>query len=245
MANIPLTRGQIFWGALGLLAAGGALGSVLFSQGGNPAGGDGSLVVIRNSGEDATEKPDLTGFDRVRLVGAFELDLVAGEAFSIEMRGDRALLDRISARVEDTTLVIGPEGRGKLRGEMDIDLAIRMPTLAGLVVDGAVDGKLRGVDSEDLAITVNGAADLEGEGRCGRLAIVINGAGESDFSALLCRESSIVINGAGSADIYASGTASVTLNGVGEVDVRGNPSKVSQSKGGFGTITVHGPDGQD
>lgn len=239
MAETFMTRGKIFWGALGLLAAGAALGGVLFPQGNGHAGS--SDIVIHKSGDEATEKPDLSGFDRVRLAGAFDLDLVAGEAFSVEMRGDRALLDRMTARVEDGTLVIEPEGRGKLRGELDLDLTIRMPTLAGLVIDGAAVGELHGIDSEDLAITVNGAADLEGEGRCGKLAVVINGAGESDFSELRCREASIVINGAGSADIHASETASVTLNGIGDVDVHGNPSKVSQSKSGFGTITVHGP----
>lgn len=241
MADPILTRGRIFWGALGLLAAGGALGGVLFSQGGGDRDGD-SDVLVRTSGGQTVAWSELAGFDRVRLVGAFDLDLVAGEDFSVELRGNRALLDRMTARVEDGTLVIEPERGAKLRGNVDLDLTIHLPTLAALTIDGAVDGGLSGLDSEELAIAVNGAAELDGTGRCGTLSLVINGAGDSDFSELACREASVVINGAGSAEIRASESASVTLNGVGGIEVHGNPAKLVQSKGGFGKITVHGPD---
>ncbi len=194
------------------------------------------------SGETDSQLRTVELFDRITLRGGYELELTAGEEQSVTLTGDTALLKITETRVKDGELFVGPANNVGVRTYDNFELRIALPTLRGLTVDGAVDGTLAALDSDRIEIVVNGAAQIEADGRCGLLEVETNGAGKIDAQALECRTVRLETNGAGSASVYASEFAEIVINGVGNVDLYGNPPDMRTEKSGLGNITVHDND---
>lgn len=191
------------------------------------------------SGETASQSRNVGSFDRIRLRGGYELELTAGQEQGVTLSGDTALLEITETRVEDGELFIGPADNVAVRTYDDFELRITLPALRGLTVEGAVDGTLAALDSERIEIVVNGSAQISVDGLCGLLEIQTNGTGSIDAKSLECRTVRIEMNGAGSASVYAFEFAEIEINGVGNVDLYGNPPDMRTRKSGLGNITVH------
>jgi len=192
------------------------------------------------SGKIISQTRDVQDFDRVELRGSYDMQLTAGEDYALKLTGDEALLKRVKTRVGEGRLVIGPEEGTSQRTLEDLELLLGLPALAGLTVNGAADANLQKIDSEGLDLVINGAGRIKADGRCGRLNVTTNGAGDVDTKALRCKEVKVTINGAGDTTVYASEAVESVISGVGDVVVYGEPSKVEESKSGFGSLSIRG-----
>lgn len=236
MDRDQLFRHSLFFGILALAVTAIAVSSAYAPKAARD-GGD----TIALTGETVTEQRDVRGFDRIQVRGALELVATAQEDYAFEITGDRALVELYETRVEDGVLLIEPKKKLRLRGaNMELKAAVALPALHGLTVDGAVDANLQNIDSETLALAINGAGEVKATGRCGTLSAVTNGAGEINTVGLRCQSIQVTINGAGEAEVYAAQEAAVAINGVGDVTVYGNPGKVTKTKSGLGDIDIRG-----
>ncbi len=215
-----------------------ALGAVwLFNAGDGLSGASGGASV-ELTGERGTVRPALDGFERIRLKVPAEVDITAGGSFGVSLSADRAVLERIEARVENGTLIVAPKpGDLRLRNA-HVAIRVTLPTLSALRVDGAVEGGVEGIGGGDFALTVNGAADLDLGGRCERFDLTVNGAASIAARSLKCADVRVTLNGAGNTSVYASRAVRARLNGVGNVVVYGHPAEVEAHKGGFGRIEL-------
>ncbi len=219
---------------VGLMAAGVAA-TVL-----NTVAGTASIAHDREYGDYVSEERDLTGFTRLQVRGAIELELTAGKDFSVTIRTREGRMEDVTTEVDGDTLVLDmDDGRRRSWWEdTDVEVTITMPTLAELEVLGAVDGEIFAVDSDDIEIDVRGAADVEIEGECGTLTVDVRGAGDIDADDLKCKNVEVDVKGAGSASVYASESIDARVSGVASISVYGDPKDVRKHAGGLSSISI-------
>ncbi len=224
-----------------------ALGAVWLLNAGHPRSRADRDARIELTGVEATITPRLEGFDRIQLKVPTGIRIVAGRPFAVSISADRAVLDLIEARVEDGTLLVTPkrkDRRLRMKGaHMKIEVAL--PKLSALRIDGAVEGGVEGLDGGNLAVAVNGAADLDLAGHCERFALTVNGAASITARPLKCDEVRVALNGAGAASVHASHSIHAVINGVGHVTVYGHPADVEIRKGGLGRVELRDDDPEE
>ena len=159
--------------------------------------------VVKGSGNLETQTFDFTGFTRVEVGHAFEVEIVQSDSYSVTITADDNLFKYIQVSKEGGTLKIGlkpitTSWSATLRAE------ITMPQLSGLALSGATRGTVSGFSStENLDIKVSGASSLD---------LVEMSASDIDFEISgASRVTGDII--ASDADFEVSGASTVQLQG--------------------------------
>ncbi|MCF8473150.1 MAG: DUF2807 domain-containing protein [Emcibacter sp.] len=191
--------------------------------------------------EDITESRDLSSFDRIRVNGALEVDVKAGQDFSVTLKGNQKEIAKMTMRVEDHTLIIESDEDNDVITifDPDIHMTITMPEFKGLEMNGMGSINIKNVNSKKVVLGVNGTSDIEVSGSCTELAVHSNGASNIKARNLKCDHTKIKINGIGNVDTYGSKSADLQINGIGKIDLYGNPQEIKQDKNWLSRITVH------
>jgi hypothetical protein len=185
---------------------------------------------------DDTRTFSESGFEKVRLEGAFTTDITAGAAHTrVEASGDSGTLDRITTKIEGDTLVIGMHS-GTSFFARSPRITIELPALYAFTNDGAGSTKIGGLRGNDVEITNSGAGSIVAAGRAGDLRIALNGTGKIDTTGIDAHDVTVDNNGVGSIDVRASGKLTASVNGVGSIRYTGNPSNVQSQVNGIGHI---------
>ncbi len=193
------------------------------------------------SPDTITQIRDLEAFTKIHIKGAVKLDVTGGEDQNVAIKIDEDYADYLLTSVEDGTLLIDMETKGKdkrWKGPK-IEVTISMQALESLVLDGAMDGKFTNLNGGDLDVSINGAGNLSIEGSCNTLRVRLNGAGNVEAENFKCKNADVRLSGAGNIEAYATEKAEIRLSGIGNIDITGNPKEVSKHKGGFGSIDIH------
>jgi len=186
--------------------------------------------------DDVTVNPHLSGFDKVRVEGAFETRITAGSATTrITVSGSRAAVDRVTTEVKDGTLVVGMRSGMSLFAGTPA-LTIALPALRGFANEGAGWVKIGGLAGGDVAIENDGTASITASGSATHLSIALNGVGKVDTTALDARDATVDNDGVGSVRVRASGSLTMNVNGVGEIRYAGKPAHVQSAVNGIGSI---------
>lgn len=233
--GIPFFSGRTAFGGKtvsGALAAGLAVGAFLTVAS--------SHTLAHDEHERVTEERDVSGFTRIEIKGAIELELTAGEDFSVTITAEDYPIADVTTEVDGDKLIIDMEEQDRFMGwdDADVDVRITMPTLRELEVTGAVDGEFDNIDSEELMIDIRGAADVEFEGTCGTLTLDVRGAGDIDADKLRCKDVEVDVKGAGSASVFASESVDARVAGVASISIYGDPKNVRKHEGGLSSISI-------
>jgi len=185
------------------------------------------ISSIRGSGNVVTREEDLSGFDRVDASHAFKVDISQGEAFSVVIRIDDNLLDKLVVEKRGSTLKIGLKpSLAFLNTTLEAD--VTMPELTGLDLSGAVRATVSGFASaEYLDVDVSGASRLSGDIEAGDARFDVSGASEVTLSG---SAADVIVDASGAttvdladfpvadANAEASGASNVTVNASGRLD---------------------------
>ncbi|MFC7049055.1 head GIN domain-containing protein [Emcibacter nanhaiensis] len=189
---------------------------------------------------DASRMLDHKDFERIAIETGIALDVHVGKDFSVELSGKEKYVGRVVTEVKDGTLYVKYDKEDEIvLGDKNLHLDISMPKFTALEVDGAVDADIEGFDGGDFEIELNGAGNIEMEGKCDKLVIDLNGAGNIEAEDLECKDVDVDVNGAGNVEVYASESIVAQVSGFGNIDVYGKPKKVDTSDGLFSSIDVH------
>jgi hypothetical protein len=190
--------------------------------------------VVKGSGTLDTQEFDFSGFDRVEVGYAFEVEITQSSSYSVSITADDNLFDYILVSKQGTTL--------KIRLEPALHYAftklqakITMPQLYGLELSGATRGTVSGFSSTDnIDIEMSGASSLNlVELTAGDVRINISGAssvtgdtavGDADFTVsgastlqLEGSASDIIVDASGASRVklaaFLANNADVTLSG--------------------------------
>ncbi len=186
---------------------------------------------------------DVKDFTKIRIKGAMELKVTAGESFSLKVEGDDEDVARLESYVRNGTLVLDnaddDDDDDNIHFESDdVTVTVTMPNLEEFEVMGAVDAKMKNIKSDKLTIDLKGAGAIELEGTCGALDVELKGAGEVDAEDLECADVEVSVKGVGEAKVFASESVDADVSGIGSITVYGEPKKVRQSDSWLGKIRI-------
>ena len=190
-------------------------------------------------------------FDRLKVSGPFKVGVLVGEGpAKVELLGPPAQLADTIATVEGGILTIRfREGATWSWNAGDgMNIVVFTPDLAAVAVEGAAEVEIHGVrgdmfepstdaagsisiqqlDAGNVQLATGGSGGITVDGKARDGTYVINGSGSIDAKRLRVENASIAIGGAGSAYADVSGTANVSVNGSGRVEVVGGARCMEQ-----------------
>ena len=197
----------------------------------------------------------VTGFDRVRIDGPYDVRLQTGVAPYARASGSAAALDGVTVRTEGRTLIVRAgsggwggypgEGRGPVTIELGThDLGTAWVNGAGsltvdrvksmnfeLAINGAGTAKIGTVDVDQLKIGLSGAGSARIAGRAAKLTATVRGTSSLDAEGLTSKDA--VIGGEGPALVRARVTNSAKIDALGlaSVNITGNPACTIRQQG--------------
>lgn len=181
----------------------------------------------------------LTG-DKIDIEVAAQVRVTSGTGpATIKVTGPQNLLNQLSFQDGVLDGAEYPPGHGRPMLKIEIS--------GGPVRDYrmAVGRLLLGhVDQDRLSIHVEGAAEIEGEGKVDTLDLAIEGAGENDLGKLKAQVAVVHIEGAGHAEIAPVESANITIDGAGLVELASKPKKLTTHLTPL-LAHVSGPEGDD
>ena len=191
---------------------------------------------------DASEERQVEPFTRVSLDGMLDAKIeVGGEQSVVLVVNKERYLEDITTRVRGDTLIVETDidtNIFTLFKNIEVEVRITVPTLAGVDLDGLGDITITGIDSEEFDLSLDGMGSVDIVGSCGSADIKLDGMGDLNARGFECRSVRLVVDGMGDADIFASEYADVTLDGMGDIDIYGNPERTKLSEDGMGDIDV-------
>jgi hypothetical protein len=200
--------------------------------------------TVVGSGQVETKGyPSATDFDQVRVGHAFDVEIVQGEQFAVQITADDNLFEAIEVATEKGELTIA------LRDSFDTNngtrkAVITMPELRGLRVSGASNVRVGHFSSKsDIALQVSGASDVKGRLEANALAVTTSGASRvriagaashcsligSGASSLIlaemaCETTSAKLSGSSSASVKSvEAIGPIALSGASSLSYTGEP----------------------
>lgn len=189
---------------------------------------------VRGNGNRETEVRDVEDFNQIDLAGAFDVEIMVGDDYYVEISTDENLLKYITTKVRGDKLII--DEKKDLNPRRDIEIKIGVPSLEMIESSGANSIWAEGFDEDKLDIGLSGAGSVDLRGDVRKLRIDVSGAGSIEASKLYAEYVKVYISGAGSADVYASESIDAKVSGVGSIDFYGDPRDVRTDISGIGSI---------
>jgi hypothetical protein len=169
---------------------------------------------------------NLSGFTRINVRFAMELEIVKAESYSVSISGSDVLVDNIDVSLEGDRLIIGyklnlisffaaPFTRAHAR--------IALPELRELNVTGAVRGSVKGFDSAgDFALYVAGASRLDfSDMSVGSMKWDVSGASHIDGQIKVAGDLDIRVTGATRLELKGSARdLNIEATGASQIDLK-------------------------
>jgi hypothetical protein len=173
--------------------------------------------IADDSGPAVTREFDITGFTGIEVGHAFNVNITRSDNYSISITINEKLADRLSVSKSGNTLKIGFK-EPILNFHSRPQAVITLPDLRSLDLSGATTVAVKGFkSSNDLALEVSGASNLDIDMEAGTFKADVSGASR--------------VNGylkAASSNIKVSGASRIILTGSGG-DTTINVSGASQA----------------
>ncbi len=200
-----------------------------------------------NDDNRVEETHNITGFDKIRVTGVYELDVQVGKDFSVFTSGKHKDVENMNIYLKGSTLVLAQDkdedkkinwnGR-KNKNNSGIKAIITLPELEALDITGIGAGDIKGIDSDRLDVEVAGISDMELHGSCGTLDVDMAGLGELRAEGLKCKDVDVDLAGMGEISVYASKSVQADAAGMGSIEVYGNPKDVEKSKSFMASVNI-------
>ena len=203
----------------------------------------------------ATRSFTITGFERIRVDGPYQVTLTSNVAPFARATGSPAALDALTVKVEGRTLVIrtgasgwsstpsrpsGPVeiavgthqiGSAHLNGSGSLDIS----EVRGLAFDFSLQGSgavtIRKVAVDRLKAIASGTGKVELAGKAELASLYVRGSSSLDGTALTVKAATIGVDGSSSLKVNAVDTAKVEAQGPSIVQLSGRPACTVRTQG--------------
>lgn len=209
---------------------------------------------ISGEGSTQTETRNESGFTKITLDMAGDVEFTQGDHFAVEVSAQQNLLSHIKTEVVNGELRIFSEDN--LRSREQILIRVIAPNLESLnlagsgnievksalhaekmsmVVGGSGNISSKQSDFGQLIVSVSGSGNVELAGKAHSMEADVSGSGEVDAHSLTSDTVNTSVSGSGNvtADVVTQLTANVS--GSGEVEYTGSPT-VNSSVSGSGSV---------
>ena len=214
----------------------------------------GCMDGVSGNGNVISESRSIDDFISIDVGGAFEVELIQGDAVALLLEADENLMDIITTEVHNGRLEVKtmrPVYRSRqlkatitVKELKDLDLsgAVELWSKGQLSVDhltldgsGATEIEM-GLDAKKITIGISGAGELDLWGKAEAMDVEISGAADIDAVDLEVVDCRIRISGAGEANVNVSGVLDAELSGAATLRYAGDPSSISQRTSGASSI---------
>lgn len=186
-----------------------------------------------------TKTYDYKDFDDIRLQGVYDLEIKVGPDYSISVSGPPERLEKTQIRTFGDQLVLSQKNeKRKIKKNHGLHAVVTLPFLNNIDLQGVGSIIATGVNADDFSIDVEGVGSVEVSGTCGTLRASLEGVGSLDASDLKCKDVIVSVEGMGSAEVYASESVDADIDGMGSIEVDGNPKDVKKSKSFMSSISI-------
>lgn len=213
------------------------------------------LAMLAAPAGAATRTYSVTGFDKVRVEGAYAVVLKVGPGGTAVANGDMRAIDRLSVEVRNRVLVVrtSPSAWGGWGGENAgaLVLSVTTPnlvaaTVAGsgsiaidrakaqrfdLMVSGSGSAGIAALEADRAILSLVGGGTIKVAGRAAQVRATAQGSGTIDAAGLAADDVELGVTGSGNARFAARRTAKVTASGSGTIIITGNPACTVTSVG--------------
>lgn len=215
-----------------------------------------ALLLLAAAPSDAAEKryaiPD---FDKIQVLGPFEVTVRTARAISVIASGDAASLDLVSVESRGGALIIQTLTKArsawKDKPQPSAKLMVTLPKLVGLrllgsgsitaseirgittnvVLNGTGQINVKNLVSDNAAIQLNGSGKIIVAGAAKNVDANVSGSGDLDALQLAASDLKIVSSTSGRIAGKSLRTANVKHNGAGDVHIGGKPSCLVENLG--------------
>jgi hypothetical protein len=185
-----------------------------------------------------SEARDVSGFNEVELKGVGNLSLEQTGSESLTVEAEEDVLPKIRTEVENKRLIISPERNTSINTNKPINYKLTVKDLNTLEVSGSGNVEAKDINTDELAVTIGGAGDVEIRGSADSQEVEISGSGEYRAGDLESKEATIDVRGSGLATVNVSDELEAEVNGSGSVEYIGDPM-VQQEVSGAGEVRKH------
>jgi hypothetical protein len=192
--------------------------------------------TVQGSGVAAAETREVPPFTGVELAGANNVTVRVGGEWSVVVRGDDNLLGRITTQVEDGDLVVG-QTPGSFETKSPTGVEVSVPSLDDLTLTGSGILSVRGIEAENVTVTLSGSGIVRASGTATQLDVDLPGSGEAELKELVARDVNAIVSGSGLLLITATERLDASVPGSGAILYSGNPANVTTNITGTGAVT--------
>ena len=211
--------------------------------------------LAASSAGAATRSFTITGFERVRVDGPYQIKLTSNVAPFARASGSQAALDALSVAVEGRTLVIRSSASGwsstPNRPTGPVEIAVGTHEIASAFVNGsgsldisevrglAFDFSLQGsggvtirkVAVDRLKAIASGSGKVELAGKAELASLYVRGSSSLDGTGFAVKAATIGVDGSSSVKVNAIDTAKVEAQGPSMVQLTGRPACTVRTQG--------------
>jgi len=215
---------------------------------------------INGKGSKITKTITTSDYNGVAVSGSFYVTLVDGVEGTITVNAEQNLMEYVIVEVKENTLFIRPEKEYGLSASKGKKIQITVPvntisnvSLAGsgdiisnfmmnassfkISLAGSGDIKL-GIEAQKIDASVSGSGDIELKGKAMNFTAAVAGSGDIEAFGLQAESTKASIAGSGDIETYCTQSIEARVSGSGEIQYKGNPTKVDSKVSGSGTIKM-------
>jgi phage shock protein PspC (stress-responsive transcriptional regulator) len=209
------------------------------------------LECVNCPKEEEDEIADLRNFEELEITGKFDIRIVRGDDYSVELSGSESAKEKYDIERQGGTLVIDYIGRKKVDWSLknlnieEVQITITMPRIEKIEAVGVGTIRMDDFTSDDLDIDLRGPVKLRSELIAHNLTLNLSGSSEADLSGqvsnlnarvelasklraynLEAQDAFIETSGASNAKVNVKGTLEMEEGLSSKIDYRGNPQNV-------------------
>jgi Putative auto-transporter adhesin, head GIN domain len=204
-----------------------------------------AVTLVANRRCSSTRRPRLPltsarasrAWRRGCLAGFNNVVVHVGATQSVIVHADTNLLSRVTTRVRSGRLVIGTTP-GNLSAKAPMFVAVNLPSLDALTLQGDGNITVTGINSRDLTVVLPGTGNIQATGTTARLDVTMSGEGTVLLRQLIARDVKAALTGDGTIMLTATHSLNVSVSSGGTILYSGNPPHVTTKLTGKGTITA-------
>jgi hypothetical protein len=190
---------------------------------------------VSGSGNVKTERRDASGFTNVEVSGIFQVEIVAGKDYSVEVQADDNILPLINTAINGDTLEI--ELDQKVSTHNDMIVRITAPNIEKVQTSGASKLSASGIKNEEFSLDTSGASKVTLAGETQHLNIDVSGASNIDAENLNAVRADVDASGASKIFVSVSGELHSEASGASRIVYTGDPKTIDNHQSGAGSVS--------
>ena len=219
------------------------IGLILLLISGTVLSGCERVLISEKNGPIIMKEYDFTDFTGIEVGHAFHIDVTPADTYKVTITAGENVLDRIDVTKSGSTLKIDMDAWW-FTWHSTPKVVITMPVLRDLDMSGASKGNVRGFkSSEDFALELTGASELDLDMEAGDFTAHISGASKL-AGYLKASSSDIELSGASRSELKGTGGDTfVDASGashVNMIDFAADDAEIELSGASHAGLTING-----